>query len=381
MVARGVPAWVTMEVVVVGVDRRVRELNTQRDADTFSVELPPDAVELFGVRFALDPTAAQGIEHHIGEAGTGVDAGGQVVLASVTNGAGNELAVARIAAVGVDANVVDAVDGGRLIDFELTGNSAFVRVAQPNDGTPLAVVTDPATASLAVDGELAFRTGSGQVIAARVVTTRASVPGSGTRFIAASTGPLRALLDGYAPGTGAVDQIWLDGVAAPLDDAALQSPALRDLVVTERVNVARLLRSDGQIRGARRLLGFSALASVVLALVAGALLIIAERHDARAEFELLESQGCTPARLRRLLLVRGAGVLCVAVPAAAAVAGGLAWSIRRTVGVLGPAGVTGGAPLDGAMSTRGLWWLVAVVGAFVGSMVAVSAGSFREERA
>jgi hypothetical protein len=159
---------------------------------------------------------------------------------------------------------------------------------------------------------------------------------------------------------------------------ALGAPPYDRLRVDLRQVREDRLATDPLARGASGLLGSSALVTMLVAVVALVLLVVAERRDESAELYAWESDGVAPHTLRLSLFVRAGAVVAIAVPGGLLL--GLALSAVTTKLVtLTAVGTNPVPPLTLAVGTR--WMALAValgVGVGLAACGAVAAAALRE---
>ncbi len=240
------------------------------------------------------------------------------------------------------------------------------------------MVVDPDTAALANNGALDVNVGARLPIAATVVGVLPRFPDTGPRFVLADARALADRLDARDPGTGSVSELWL--AAAPGVDAGtpLSSPPFDLLRIDLRHEREARLAGDPVAVGATSLLIGSAVLAFVVALLALVLLVIAERRDESAQLYAWESDGVSPATLRRSLFLRAVAVVAVGVPGGVVI--GLVLSQITTALVRVTAvGGTPVPPLSTAVTP--LWTILAVAGGVLVGLAAcavLTAAALRE---
>ena len=272
-------------------------------------------------------------------------------------------------------------DGGTLtVGFQFLGHPIVIRAGAAATEAPLPVLTDPDTAADASGGLLSLVVEANTPIVARVVGIAPRFPTAGTRYVVADRGALADALDAREPGSGGVTELWLHappGTAAALA-AALAEPPYDQLDVALRADRARTLRDDPVATGAAGILQTDALLVVLVAALAVALLVVAERRDEAAELYAWESDGVAPAALRRSMIARACAVVGVGVPGGLLVGVLLAALTTRLVAVT----AVGTDPVPPLSLAIGPGWALAVVGAGVllglGCAAAVALGALRE---
>ncbi|HET7045321.1 MAG TPA: hypothetical protein VFI37_10770 [Gaiellaceae bacterium] len=261
------------------------------------------------------------------------------------------------------------------------------RLRQPTDGRPLAAIVTPALAAAAgTDGLLPFEI-AGERVVLRVAGVATRFPGTTQPdFVVVDESALSTELDALAPGVGRPNETWLN--VPPGQRAAtartLAEPPLDQLEVHSQAALESQLRGDPLARGVLYVLAGTALVALALA-AAGLLLgLLADLRDERGELFDLETQGASPALLRRHLRLR---TLLVA---AAGTAGGIATGAVLAALVLDLVRLTAGASnaqpplvfsldLPLVLAGAGVWVAVAAVAvAAVTRLGSRSAGRIRE---
>jgi hypothetical protein len=206
--------------------------------------------------------------------------------------------------------------GDGVIRYALTNQATtYVRPRQPTDGKPLPAVVSPRLAAAAGrDGLLPLELAS-QRLVVRVVATARRFPGTRGDFVVADRGALLTALNAAQPGSGAVDELWIDG--GPSLATRLRHPPFDVLTLERRAAVESELRGEPVARAAVHLLAAAGIVALALALAGLLLGTVADLRDDAGELFDLEAQGAGPTALRRLLRLRGLIVT------AAGVVGGL----------------------------------------------------------
>ncbi len=188
-----------------------------------------------------------------------------------------------------------------------TDTDTSIRLRQPTDGRPLEALVTPALAAAAgPDGRLPFEI-AGERVVLHVAGVVRRVPGTTSEdVVVVDGGALSTALNALSPGLGQPTETWLE--AAPGERAAtarlLARPPYDVLDVRSRAAVEADLRADPLARGALLVLAGTALVALALA-VAGLLLgLLADTRDEGGELVDLETQGASPALLRRHLRLR-----------------------------------------------------------------------------
>ncbi len=212
------------------------------------------------------------------------------------------------------------------------------RPREPSDGAPIPVVVSPNLAAAAGPGGILPVQIVDQQFLARVVGIARRFPTLTGSFVVADEQWLTGVLNGAVPGSGQVEEVWVDGGSDPGRlDAALARAPFDVLQLQTYSGAVEELRADPLSRGT--LITLAAAAIVALGLALGGLLlaVISDLRDERGELHELEAQGAAPADLRRLLRSRAFVV------AAVGVAGGLATGAVLSTLVVGVVRLTAGA--------------------------------------
>ena len=204
--------------------------------------------------------------------------------------------------------------GDRLLRYVVTeGSVARFRANQPTDNTPIPiVVTPPLAAAAGPGGVLPFDVGDASVTG-RIVAVARRVPTITGDAVLADAPTLATAMDADAPGSGAINEVWLDaphGRQRPLE-AALHNPPFNVLQVASYRQVLAAQESDPLARGTLYTLAGAAIVALVLALVGLLLGVVSDVRDERGELFDLEAQGARPATLRTHLRLRSAFVAVV----------------------------------------------------------------------
>jgi hypothetical protein len=253
------------------------------------------------------------------------------------------------------------------VGYPLAGQLVVVRAEHATAEPELPVLADPQTAALAPGGLLSLTVVVGQPVTARIVGVLPRFPDSGPRFVVADARAVADRLDVREPGTGAVTEVWLAGDPGVDVAAALTQPPFDLLRATVRQSIEDQLARDPVAGGAAALLTSGALLAFVVALLALSLLVVAERRDESAELYAWESDGVSPATLRRSLFLRALAVVAIGVPGGFLI--GLALSrITAAMVRVTAVGATPVPPLAPALTP--LWTVVALVGGIGVGLVA-----------
>jgi len=193
--------------------------------------------------------------------------------------------------------------------FQLTSDiQGEIRMRQPTDGKPVpAAVTPPLAAAAGPDGLLPLQV-EGVPLTVKVVATVGRFPSvTDDDAVVADRQTLSTALDARSPGLGVTDEVWLRGLARsdePRVLAALAKPPFAELEHVSQRTTRADLRADPLARGALLTLAGTALTALLLAVVGLVLGLVSDLRDESGELRDLESQGATPAQLRRHLRLR-----------------------------------------------------------------------------
>jgi hypothetical protein len=271
-----------------------------------------------------------------------------------------------------------AGSGGRALtaDYRLSTGAAVLtaRSGGPGDeGSPVPVAVDPATAAAARDGlvDLAL---SGAAVTARVVAVLPRFPTVTGSFAVVDLGALERLVDVSTPGVAEPGELWLAGPGL----GRLADPPFTQLTVQLRAPLEASLRADPVARGAADLLGWAAAATLLAGAAALILLVAAERYDDAAAEYAWEADGVPPSTLRAALWWRALAVAVPAVPAG--ILGGvvLATVTARLVAVTATATAARPPLVAGAGLLPGSLLALAVLAVALAAAAGLAATSLRE---
>ena len=195
------------------------------------------------------------------------------------------------------------------VRFQLTTDvTGELRPRQPTDGQPVpALVSPPLAAAADADRLLPLRV-AGVPITVKVVGTVKRFPSVTDSDVAvADRSVLSTTLNTASAGIGVTNEVWLRGVReqdARRVDAALARPPFDVLQREWQRDVRADLRGDPLAHGALLTLAGTALTSLLLAVIGLVLGVVSDLRDESGELRDLESQGATPAVLRRHLRLR-----------------------------------------------------------------------------
>ena len=195
------------------------------------------------------------------------------------------------------------------VRFQLTADvTGGLRPRQPTDGRPVpALVSDDLAAAAGRDRVLPLRV-EGEPLTVKVVGTVRRFPSVlDGDVIVTDRSVLSTALDTASPGLGVTNEVWLRGIRgadAARVNAALARPPFDVLQRTSQRDVRAELRADPLARGALLTLAGTALTALLLAVIGLVLGLVSDLRDESGELHDLESQGATPALLRRHLRLR-----------------------------------------------------------------------------
>ena len=161
--------------------------------------------------------------------------------------------------------------------------------------------------------------------------------------VVADESRLAVALEAARPGSGGVDELWLNvperSEASVL--ARLGEPPFGVLAAESRRELEASLRDDPLARAISLTLAAAAALALVLAAIGLWLAVASELRDGRGELFDLEAQGVEPAVLRAQARVRAALLLAVGIAGGVALGLALALVVVDLVGV----GATGATPV------------------------------------
>jgi len=254
--------------------------------------------------------------------------------------------------------------GSVRLDYTLSNDAVSrFRPRQPSDEEPVQAIVSPRLAAAADrDGRLPLQIADQQLVV-QVAGTAARFPGVTGDFAVADSGLLESALNSTLPGSGTVNELWLEAPErAPALEAALRSRPFDALDLQSQAGREKALRADPLARGTLLTLVAAALVALALAIVGLLLGVVSDLRDERGELFDLEAQGAAPALLRKQARLRAAVV------AGVGIAGGLLTALVLSRVVVGLVRLTANAtqpepPLRLAVD----WLLVALaIGIYAG---------------
>lgn len=301
---RGDNLSVTAAVVTPRGDAVPIRLGIVRGQTVLRAPVPREARggRLVALTFGLTGTGLHGVTN----GGTGVQplGRGQLTIGLPRGGWTGE---GGVRVVGGDAR------GTRVRYLVAPGLEARFRARQPTDAAPVPAAVTPALARAAGDDGILPLQVAGVPLRVRVVATVDRFPSAASgEIVVADAGSIAAALTARAPGTGAPNELWLDG--GPQLARQLARPPYTALSVVSRTALESELRGDPLARGVLLALAAASLAALALALAGLELGLVADLRDEGGELFDLEAQGAPPAALRRhlrlrSLVVAGAGLV------------------------------------------------------------------------
>ncbi len=339
--ARGLDADVTLGLWVSGPDGQERQLRlTQRGDQAYADLTPGPALDVRALEIGESSDHLNHRQHGIGEGSTdrqlprgtlhlgAVHADGAEVTWSWAGWGADAVTVRPERAAGSATAGLEA--RYRILDARAVLLPSWVPVAER---PVLPVAVDPVTAAR-VGPRGTFGVTVNQVTrSVRVVAVLDRVPTLPGRFVLADRAAVAALVDGTAPGTGPVSQVW---VAAPgPSQAAVRAELTASAsaaTVRYRSDLTAAFAHDPVTTGFVALLGAAGLVAFLLGLVAVVGGVRGDRELAAADLFALEVDGVGPGALRRVLLGRTVLVLVVGLPVGLVGGAGLAAVATRLLG-------------------------------------------------
>ena len=212
------------------------------------------------------------------------------------------------------------------------------RPREPSDGGPIPVIASPNLAAAAGPGGVVPVQIVDQQFLVKVVGVAQRFPTLTGSFVVADESWLLGVLNGAVPGSGQIEEVWVDGRHDPggVDQALTQAP-FNVLTLQTYSGAVAALAADPLSHGTLVTLGAAAIVALLLALGGLLLAVISDLRDERGELHELEAQGASPTDLRRLLRLRALVVATVGV------AGGLATGAVLSTLVVSVVRLTAGA--------------------------------------
>ena len=217
--------------------------------------------------------------------------------------------------IGVGGSVVRPTPSGVRVRVPLTlQRTSGLRVSQPTDDAPPAVLVTPRLAGIAggVGEVIPLQIGGGSV-PVRIAAVVERFPGTEGDAVVGDRVALRTAINAQAPGGARENEVWLDfapGTQAAVSVALTRAP-FRVLDAAVRDDVEREAREDPLAQGTLLALVGTAAVALLLAVLGLALAVRADLRDDRGEHFDLEAQGASPGFLRRVVRARAATVSAV----------------------------------------------------------------------
>jgi hypothetical protein len=265
--------------------------------------------------------------------------------------------------LGVDGAHPSAAAGGAArVRYVITpALTTRFRPREPSDGGAIDVLASPDLAAAAGIGGLLPVRIVDQQVQARVVGVARAFPTLTGSFVIADESWLSGVLNGAVPGSGQVEEVWVDGGHDPgRVDAALAGPPFDKLAVQTYNGQLAALEADPLGHGTLITLAVAAIVALGLALGGLLLAVVSDLRDERGELLELEAQGASPSDLRRLIRLRALVVAVVGV------LGGLATGAVLCTLVVGVVRLTAGADTPVPSLRLDIDWmlLAAALGAY-----------------
>ncbi|MFL6035089.1 MAG: FtsX-like permease family protein [Gaiellaceae bacterium] len=194
------------------------------------------------------------------------------------------------------------VEGGRIRYIVNRAAVSLLRPKQTTDGVPVPVLATPGIAAL---GDVVSLKVNDAPLTVQVAGRVPLVPSVDGEAIVADRDRVMTAVNAVRPGTLRPNEAWVLR-ARPDARQQLARPPLNRLAVASRTAQLRELRSDPLARGTLAILGATALAALVLALVGLLLIVVTDLRDETGELFDLRAQGVSARELRRYLRVRAA---------------------------------------------------------------------------
>jgi FtsX-like permease family len=238
---------------------------------------------------------------------------------------------------------------------------SLLRLKQPTDGVPVPVLATPGIAAL---GDVVSLKVNDVPLTVQIAGRVPLVPSVDGEAIVADRDRVSTALNAVRPGALRANEAWVLRARADAGEQLARAP-LNRLAVASHAEELRELRADPLARGTLAILGATALAALVLALVGLLLIVVTDLRDETGELFDLRAQGVTARELRRYLRVRAALV------AVAGVAGGVVTGAILVSLVSSVVSVTAGATTPVPPLVVSLDWPLLFLG-FVAFVVAAS---------
>jgi hypothetical protein len=298
-VMHGQPVTLTLNVLKPRGDYAAVELGTATPGTHVLHATVPRGGRVVGLRFGYPAVAAFLAGHR--ESGTTL---------SVSNASRGVIKLPRRFASWIGSGGV-TTDGTRVHYLVNREAVSTLRPRQATDGVPVPVLATPGIASL---GNIVSLTVNQAPLTVQVVGTVPLVPTVDGEAIVADRDRVLTAINSSRPGSLVPDEVWVLNARHDAATQLAQAP-LNQLDVASHAARLHELRTDPLALGTLAILGATALAALVLALVGLLLIVVTDIRDESGELFDLRAQGVTAGELRRYLRVRaalvaGGGVAC-----------------------------------------------------------------------
>jgi hypothetical protein len=253
------------------------------------------------------------------------------------------------------------VGDGRVHYLVNRARVSLLRPQQPTDGIPVPVLATPGIAAL---GDIVSLKVNDAPLTVQVVGRVPLVPSVDGEALVADRDRVLTAVNAVRPGSLRPSEVWVLDARADAAKTLARAP-LNKLAVASHAEKLRELESDPLARGTLAILGATALAALVLALVGLLLIVVTDLRDESGELFDLRAQGVTAGELRRYLRVRAALV------AVAGVVGGVVTGAILVTLVSSVVSVTAGATTPVPPLVVSLDWPLLFLG-FVAFVVAAA---------
>ena len=298
-VLHGKPVTLTLNVLKPRGDFAAVELGTATPGTHVLHANVPAGGRIVALRFALPAVAAFLAGHR--ESGTTL---------SVSNASRGVITLPRPFSRWIGGGGIDVDDRGvhYLVNREAVST---LRPSQATDGEPVPVLATPGVGS---PGDVVPLTVNETPLTVRIVGTVPLVPSVDGEAIVADRDRAFTAINSAEPGSLVPSEVWVLNARKNAGTQLAASP-LNELDVASHAARLHELRTDPLAVGTLAILGATALAALVLALVGLLLIVVTDLRDESGELFDLRAQGVTGGELRRYLRVRaalvaGGGVAC-----------------------------------------------------------------------
>jgi FtsX-like permease family len=286
----GTPVVVTLDVLKPRGDLAAVQLGTARAGSHLLRGDVPAGGRAIALRLGYPPIAAFLAGHR--ESGTTL---------SVSNASRGVLTLPRPFSSWIGTGGVRAADGS--VRYLVNRASvSLLRPRQPTDGVPVPVLATPGVAAL---GDIVSLKVNDAPLTVQVTGRVPLVPSVDGEAIVADRGRVSTALNAARPGALRASEVWVLHARPGAAEELARAP-LDKLAVVSHAEKLHELQSDPLARGTLAILGATALAALVLALVGLLLIVVTDLRDESGELFDLRAQGVTAGELRRYLRVRAA---------------------------------------------------------------------------